>query len=203
MNTQVVAEQESAEGDPVSMPLDSRTFRQIVGQFPTGVSVVAAEFNGEIHGMTVNSLTSLSLNPMMMLVCVDKRAKMSEFMQQAHGFSINVLREEQEALSTYFAGGWKQPAAPAFKFIEWTGGPRLEGCLAALGCRTQKLIEAGDHWIVLGEIIALHVGIGPRSPLIFHGGMYRRIDVRDSKPAPELDLGKTDVRVFYDPWDEA
>jgi len=193
----------SAEGESVSKPLDSRTFRQILGQYPTGVSVVAAEVNGEIHGMTVNALTSLSLNPMMMLLCVDKRAKMADFIQQAQGFSINILRREQEALSTYFAGGWKQEKAPPFRFMEWTGGPRLEGCLAAVGCRTKQIIEGGDHWIVLGEVVALHIGIEPRSPLLFHGGMYRKIDFKDGIPAPELDLGKTDVRVFYDPWDEA
>lgn len=153
--------------------------------------------------MTANSLASLSLNPMLMLICVDRRAKMAEFMQQAQGFSINVLREDQETLSTYFAGGWKQATPPSFKFVEWTGGPRLEGCLAAIGCRIQKLIEAGDHWIVIGEIVALHLGVEPHSPLIFHGGMYRKIDLRDSKPAADLDIGKADVRAFYDPWDDA
>jgi len=203
MREQPFATAKNVEGDAVSMQIDSRTFRQVVGQFPTGVSVVATEINGEIHGMTANSLASLSLAPMLMLVSVDKRAKMAEFVQQAQGFSINILRDEQEALSTYFAGGWKQPNAPPFRFVEWTGGPRLEGSLASIGCRTQKLIEAGDHWIVLGEVVALHIGVEPHSPLIFHRSMYRKIDFRDGKPAPELDIGKTDIRVFYDPWDEA
>ncbi len=187
------------KGTFVSSSLDTTTFRQTIAQFPTGVSIVAAEVAGEIHGMTANSLASLSLNPMLMLICVDRRAKMAEFMQQAQGFSINVLREDQETLSTYFAGGWKQATPPSFKFVEWTGGPLLEGCLAAIGCRIQKLIEAGDHWIVIGEIVALHLGVEPHSPLIFHGGMYRKIDLRDSKPAADLDIGKADVRVFYDP----
>ncbi len=187
----------------MSSPLDPRSLRQTVGQFATGVSVLAAEVDGEIHGMTANSLTSLSLNPMLMLVCVDIRARMADLMQQTRGFSINILREDQEALSSYFSGGWKQPIAPSFKFVEWTGGPRLEGCLAAIGCRMQKLIEAGDHWIVIGEVVALRLGEEPHSPLIFYDGMYRKIDVRDGKPAADFDIGKADVRAFYDPRNEA
>jgi len=185
------------------MQIDSRTFRQVVGQFPTGVSVVATELNGVIHGMTANAVMSLSLTPMLMLVSVDKRSKMSDFIQQAQGFSINFLRDEQEVLSTYFAGRWKEPKAPPFRFVEWSGGPRLEGSLAAVGCRMNKIIETGDHWIVIGEVVALHIGVEPHSPLIFHASMYRKIDFRDGKPAPELTIGKTDIRVFYDPWDEA
>ncbi len=190
------------KGDLVSMAIDTRAFRQVAGQFPTGVSVVATEVDGTIHGMTVNSLTSVSLNPMLMLFCLDKRAKMAEFMQQAEGFSINILREEQEALSSYFAGGWIQNNPPLFRFLEWAGGPRLDGCLAAMGCRLQKLFEAGDHWIITGEVVALHLGMEPHSPLIFHSGMYRKIDLRESKQAPELDIGKNDVRIILDPKDE-
>lgn len=183
----------------VNTTLDTRAFRQIVGQFPTGVSVVATENHGEIHGMTVNSITSLSLNPMLMLFCVDKNAKMAGFIQKAEGFTINILREEQQALSTYFAGAWKQEKAPPFRFVEWTGGPRLEGCAAAIACRIHKLIEIGDHFIVTGESVALHLGTEPRFPLVFHSGLYRRIDRQEIKPGPELENGRMDVRVFYDP----
>ena len=191
------------KGTNVNTTLDTRAFRQIVGQFPTGVSVVAAEVQGEIHGMTVNSLTSLSLSPMLMLFCIDKKTKMAGFIQNAQEFTISILREEQQPLSTYFAGAWKQEKAPPFRFLEWTGGPRLEGCVAAVGCRLHKMIEVGDHYIVTGETIALHLGSEPRSPLVFHGGLYRRLDGQENKPAPELENGRMDVRVFYDPWDEA
>lgn len=187
----------------MSMAIDTRTFRQVVGQFPTGVSVVTTEIGGEIHGMTVNALTSLSLNPMLMLVCVDKRAKMAEFIEKAEGFTINILRSEQQALSTYFAGGWKEAKAPPFRFVEWKGGPRLEGCMAALGCRVQQITDGGDHLIVTGEVVGLHLGVEPRTPLVFHGGMYKKIDVHESHPAPDLAIGKTDMKEFYDPWDEA
>ncbi len=138
-----------------------------------------------------------------MLIFVDRRAKMAAFIQQAQGFSINILREDQEAISTYFAGGWKQRKPPSFKFVEWTGGPRLQGFLAAIGFRVQRLIEAGDQWTAIGGSVAPHIGVEPHSPLIFCGGMYRKMYLRDGEPAVDLDIGKADVRAFYDPWDEA
>ncbi len=183
--------------------VDTRSFRQTVGQLPTGVAVVATGVGEEIHAMTVGSVTSLSLSPTLMLICIDKHAKMADFMKKADAFSINILREDQQALSTYFAGAWKQPTPPPFRFVEWTGGPRLEGCAAAVACRLFQMTEAGDHWIITGEVVALHLGVEPRYPLIFHTGMYRKLDRRESDAAPELELGKADVRVFYDPWDEA
>lgn len=182
--------------------VDPKIFRQTVGQFATGVAIIATEMGKEIHGMTANAFTSLSLNPMLVLFCVDKRAKMAEFMQKARGFSINFLRDDQHALSTYFAGVWKEPKAPPFRFVAWEGGPRLEGCASALGCRLHKTFDGGDHFIIIGEVQALHLGIEPRYPLVFHGGMYRKLDRREIEPAPEIDNGKADIRVFYDPWDE-
>jgi flavin reductase (DIM6/NTAB) family NADH-FMN oxidoreductase RutF len=182
--------------------IDPRIFRQTIGQFPTGVSVVAAEADGIVHGMTANALTSLSLKPLLMLVCVDKRAKMVEFLERAAGFSINILREDQQALSTYFAGSWKEERPPAFRFVPWEGAPRLEGCAAAVACRSLQRVEGGDHWIVIGEVVALHLGVEPRHPLVFHSGNYRRLDHREIKPAPELSENKMDISVFYDPWKE-
>lgn len=185
----------------MSDKIDPKVFRKHLGQLPTGVSVVATDVDGEIHGMTVGSLTSVSLNPLLMLFCVDKRAKMAEFLERAKGFSVNILREDQQALSTYFAGGWKESKPPPFRFVPWTGGPRLEGCAAAIGCRLYQTLEGGDHWIILGEVAALHMGIEPLNPLVFHGGMYRKLDRTQSQPAPDLDSSESPARVFYDPWD--
>jgi flavin reductase (DIM6/NTAB) family NADH-FMN oxidoreductase RutF len=185
------------------VPLDKKSFRQVVGQFPTGVTVVATEVDGKVHGMTANAITSLSLEPLTMLFCVGKKTKMAEFIRRAEGFSVNILREDQQALSTYFAGGWKQETPPPFRFVPWTGGPRLEGCAAAIGCKRAELIEGGDHWIVLGEVVALELGIEPRHPLVFHSGMYRKLDRAEQEPAPpDLDQAKSDISVFLDPWDE-
>lgn len=182
--------------------VDPKEYRRVIGQFPTGVSIVAVEVEGAIHGMTVNALTSVSLTPVLLLVCIDKRAKMARFLEKATGFSVNILREDQQALSTYFAGGWKEEKPPPFRFVAWDSAPRLEGCAAAIACRPFNRIDGGDHWIVLGEVVALHLGIEPRHPLVFHGGKYRRLDRREMEPAPEIDEHQTDMRVFYDPWKE-
>ena len=184
------------------MTLDPRTFRQTIGLFATGVTVIAVEMDGHVHGMTANAVSSLSLDPMLALACVGKQARLASLLVEAKGFSINILRDDQQALSTYFAGGWKEAAPPPFRFVPWEGGPRLEGCAAALGCALHQIVEGGDHWIVIGRVLALHQGVEPRQPLLFYGGRYGQLDTKASAPAPDLGWVETPVQVFYDPWQE-
>jgi flavin reductase (DIM6/NTAB) family NADH-FMN oxidoreductase RutF len=183
------------------MPTDDlRKFRQTMGLFATGVTVVAVEVDGEVHAMTANAVTSLSLDPLLILVCVGKKARMAAELEESAGFSVNILRGEQQALSTFFAGGWKEETPPPFRFVPWEGGPRLEGCLAALGCATDQIVDGGDHWIVIGRVAALHQGIEPRKPLLFFGGRYGGIDSRETPAAPDLSQVEVPIHVFYDPW---
>lgn len=185
------------------MSLDLRAYRNTVGQFATGVTVIATEVDGQAHGMTANSFTSLSLEPLLVLFCVDKRARMAELVQQARGFSVNVLREDQQALSTFFAGGWKTEPPPPFRFVTWEYSPRLEGCQAALDCALQQVVEGGDHWIVIGEVKHFHLGIEPRRPLLYFAGKYHHVDFRESAPAPDLAQSEeVPAQIFYEPWFE-
>jgi flavin reductase (DIM6/NTAB) family NADH-FMN oxidoreductase RutF len=184
----------------MSDEIDAYLFRQTIGLFATGVTVIATEDGGEIHAMTANAVTSVSLDPLLVLVCVGKRARMAEHLTLEKGFSINILREDQKALSNYFAGVWKEENAPPFRFIHWDGKPRLEGCLAALGCECYKTIDGGDHWIVIGSVQNLHVGIEPHWPLLFYGGRYGQIGTAERAPAPDLGWVEVPVQVFYDPW---
>jgi flavin reductase (DIM6/NTAB) family NADH-FMN oxidoreductase RutF len=154
--------------------IDSRLFRQAVGQFATGVTVITTKIDDTIRAMTVNSFTALSLDPPLVLFCVDKKTKTGQLIHTAGGFTVNILRQEQQDLSTYFAGGWTHPLPPSFAFLDWDGGPRLEGCAAAIGCATHTIYEGGDHWIVVGKVLALH-RLAQASPLIFHGGRYANI----------------------------
>jgi len=186
----------------ISQNLDPRTFRQTVGLFPTGVSVVATESRGEIHAMTVSAFTPLSLDPLLVLVCLGKKTRMAELLDQEKNFSINFLREDQRALSTYFARSWKEAKPPPFRFVPWEGRPRLEGCLAALGCACAQKIEGGDHWIVIGEVTSFYVGIEPRQPLVFFASRYNRLSKVDAGLAPDLGWVETPVQVYYDPWRE-
>jgi flavin reductase (DIM6/NTAB) family NADH-FMN oxidoreductase RutF len=154
--------------------MDSRLFRQTVGQFATGVTIITTEIDGVIRGLTVNSFAAVSLDPPLVLFCVGKSTKTGQLIHKAGGFAVNILRQEQQDLSTYFAGGWMHPLPPSFTLLEWEGGPRLEGCAAAIGCATETIHEGGDHWIVLGRVLALY-RTAYASPLIFHGSRYANL----------------------------
>jgi len=151
--------------------IDSRAFRQTVGHFATGVTVITTEIDGAIRALTANSFTAVSLDPPLVLFCVGKKTKTGQAIHAVKGFAVNILHREQQDLSTYFAGGWTHPLPPAFTFLDWEGGPRLEGCAAAVGCSTHAIHEGGDHWIVVGNVLALH-RTSCATPLLFHGGRY-------------------------------
>jgi 3-hydroxy-9,10-secoandrosta-1,3,5(10)-triene-9,17-dione monooxygenase reductase component len=168
------------------MSMDVRSFRNVVGRFATGVTVIATEVDGEIRAMTANSFTSLSLDPPLVLFCAGKTTKMGQLVHAAAGFSVNILREDQQSISTYFAGGWKESQPPAFHFLPWHGGPRLDECAAALGCVMHTILEGGDHWIVIGRVLELHHGIESCDPLVFYGGRYGSLANTAGGPAPDL-----------------
>jgi 3-hydroxy-9,10-secoandrosta-1,3,5(10)-triene-9,17-dione monooxygenase reductase component len=155
-----------------SPDFDPRAFRHTVGNFATGVTVIAAEMHGEVRGMTANAFSSLSLDPPLILFCCGKSAHMSQAIRSADRFSVNVLAETQQNISTYFAGGWKEASPPPFSFISWHGAHRLDGCIASLGCSVETILEGGDHWIVIGRVLALHRSDEGRAPLLFFRGRY-------------------------------
>jgi flavin reductase (DIM6/NTAB) family NADH-FMN oxidoreductase RutF len=180
---------------------DPAAFRDALGLFATGVAVIATHVDGQDHAMTANSVSSLSLDPMLVLFCPAKRARFSQLLPRASGFSINFLRDEQEALSTYFAGGWQEPAPPRFRFVTLDGLPRLEGSLASLICTKREILEGGDHWLVTVEVRRMHRGIEPLRPLLFFRGKYRRVDAMDGTPAPDLvETADEPVQMYYHDW---
>jgi len=159
-----------------AVSFDSRTFRQALGQFVTGVTVIAIEVNGEVRAMTANSFTSLSLDPPLVLFCLGRHTKAGQLIHKASVFSVNILCEEQQDLSAYFAGQWKEPTPPAFSFTVWEpGAPRLDNSAVSLSCHTRNVHEGGDHWIVVGEVVAIHRREDATVPLVFYGGRYLSI----------------------------
>jgi 3-hydroxy-9,10-secoandrosta-1,3,5(10)-triene-9,17-dione monooxygenase reductase component len=156
--------------------IDSRAFRQTVGQFVTGVTVIALDVEGTIRAMTANSFTSLSLDPPLVLFCVAKHSKAGQAVHAASAFAINILAEGQQDISTYFAGAWKSGPPPAFAFIPEEGGPRLEGCVASIGCRIHAVHEGGDHWIVVGRVVSLYRAESAPRPLVFFRGAYAALE---------------------------
>ena len=161
------------------MSIDVRAFRHTVGQFVTGVTVIAAEVEGSIRAMTANSFTSLSLDPPLVLYCVGKTTHMGQLVHAAPRFSVNILRQDQQNLSTYFAGGWKEPSPPPFSFVNWEGGHRLDGCPAAIGCALEGIYEGGDHWIVIGRVVTLFRSEQTFAPLVFRAGHYATLEERE------------------------
>jgi flavin reductase (DIM6/NTAB) family NADH-FMN oxidoreductase RutF len=154
------------------MSIDPRALRQTVGRFVTGVTVISMEVDGEIRAMTANSFTSLSLDPPLVLFCLGKDTKAGLLIHDAPGFAVSILSLEQRDLSSYFAGLWREPTPPPFTFVNWDGGPRLEGCVAAMGCRIHAIHEGGDHWIVVGQVVATFRDEAAGEPLVFFGGRY-------------------------------
>lgn len=154
--------------------VDALEYRRTMGLFATGVSVLAMhKRDGEIVAMTANAITSVSLDPVLLLVCVAHNANVLPHLMDADVFTFSFLAETQEALSNYFAGLWDENIpTPGFEFEDWEGRPRLRGSIGAIACRHYEVYEGGDHLIVLAEVVDLHCPEDPGRPLIFYRGGY-------------------------------
>jgi flavin reductase (DIM6/NTAB) family NADH-FMN oxidoreductase RutF len=178
----------------------TRQFRDTMGLFATGVAVVAVHDGSEVHAMTANAVSSLSLEPMLLLFCPARKARLSPYLKVGVPFSINLLRAEQQAISTYFAGTWTQNAPPPFRFVPMGQAPRLEGSLASIGCTVRSIGDGGDHLLVVGEVLQLKQGIAPHLPLLFYRGRYGGLEPGSATVAPDL-AAVTDepTHIYYDP----
>ncbi len=164
------------------MPVDERSFRLACGHFATGVSIVTMrDADGVKHGLTANSFTSVSLDPPLILVCVDKRIATYPVIERATGWLVNVLSADQEELSRRFA----TPDVDKFEGLETTdgvnGAPRIAGSLAYLTARAHSHHDGGDHGIFVGEVTDVEYTDG--RPLIFYRGMYGIPDAGAARPA--------------------
>ena len=164
------------------MSLDSREFRDVVGIFATGVSVVTSGSTPNIHGMTINAFASLSLEPPLVLVCVDRSAHMQHVLKETGAFTINVLRASQRETSIYFADGNRPSGLAEFAKVphdfSLKGTPRLLEALAVLDCTVHDVLEGGDHMIFLGRVEALEIR-DVVDPLLYYRGTYRTIAPQD------------------------
>lgn len=146
-----------------------------MGAFPTGVAVVTAlRPDGTAAGLTVSSLTSVSLEPLLILVCIDHRSLSHDAIVQSGAFAVNLLPESRRDLSDGFAQGEREDR---FRGLGWrreaTGSPVLDDALGWLDCRVHQTHVAGDHTIVVGRVEACEVSEG--SPLVYHRGGYGRL----------------------------
>jgi flavin reductase len=160
------------------MSLSPAEFRVAMGRFATGVTIVTVDLDGEVHGMTANALASVSLDPLLLLVCVDHSARTHAHLHAKKRFGMNVLAEDQRLISEYYArpiSTHERAEDEAGARFDRTskGTPILQGALAYLECRLQSTQEAGDHTIFIAEVEDVVVGQG--QPLLFFEGNYRRI----------------------------
>jgi flavin reductase (DIM6/NTAB) family NADH-FMN oxidoreductase RutF len=170
-----------------------------MGLFATGVTVVTAAVDDRVHAMTANAVMSVSLDPLLVCVSVGRGARMNRFLEEAGRFALNILAEHQEDLSRYFAGMWQGPQPPEYRFVPWAGGPRLEGALASVGCVVDQVVEAGDHRLFLGRVVALHRSEGPWRPLVFFAGGYHRLQSPAEAARDPLEIWRPEeVRIFYE-----
>jgi 3-hydroxy-9,10-secoandrosta-1,3,5(10)-triene-9,17-dione monooxygenase reductase component len=152
--------------------LDQARFREVLGHFATGVTIVTALEDGEPVGFTCQSFAALSLDPPMVILAPSRSSTSWPRIREAGAFCVNILEEHQEALSRTFAvsGGDK------FDGIGWkpglTGAPRLEGSLAMLECQLGETFDGGDHELVTGLVVAMDIGEG--GPLLFYRSGFGR-----------------------------
>lgn len=154
------------------MTVDPRDYRATMGLFATGVTVITASDGQQIRGMTANSLTSVSLDPLLLLVCVNRNARMAPVISAATQFAVNILRTDQEAIARHFAGR-PQPDLD-IPMIELAGAPVLRDSLATLVCARDRILDGGDHLIVLGRVLALRRA-AEGEPLLYFAGAYRQL----------------------------
>lgn len=160
------------------MAVTQEDFRRALGCFATGVTVITVDYENEVHGMTANAFSAVSLDPLLVLVCVDRRARTHAHLHTKKRFGVNVLSASQRIISEYYASPARthdqaeERVGARFDRTEH-GTPVLHGALAYLECRLHSVQDAGDHTIFIAEVEDLVVREG--DPLLFFRGQYRAI----------------------------
>jgi 3-hydroxy-9,10-secoandrosta-1,3,5(10)-triene-9,17-dione monooxygenase reductase component len=154
--------------------LDPDSYRTVFGHFATGVAVVTAAGPAGEGGMTANAVCSVSLDPMLALVCFEQNARTLPLVRDAGGFAVNVLRAGSEDVARVFAS--KVPEGDKLRDVAHrreAGMPILDAALAWIVCELRDLIPAGDHEIAIGRVIAMDIAEG--DPLLWYSGGYRSL----------------------------
>ena len=154
----------------------ARAFRDTIGRFPTGVAIVTAIGPDGPAGMTTNALTSLSLDPLLLIVCFELHSRTLEVVRTSRRFAVNILRDGDEALAKVFAskrvGAEKFEVLTEHRWSEQHGVPVLDRALAWVACDLRELLPGGDHEIGIGEVVRTGAPDGGGDPLVFYRGAY-------------------------------
>jgi flavin reductase (DIM6/NTAB) family NADH-FMN oxidoreductase RutF len=161
------------------LSVDPLEFRSIIGHFATGVTVITCAAGEEMQGMTATAFASLSLDPVMVLICVDKETHTHGVLERGGVFAVNILGEHQEDVSRLFAKRAEPEIGTLrgqrFRLAD-TGAPILEDCLAFLECRVADVLEGGDHSIFIGEVVNEGVVQDVKPLLFFRGGYHTLVN---------------------------
>ena len=151
--------------------MDDRQFRSAMGKFATGVTVVATEVDGNVHGMTANAFMSVSLNPKLVVISVGEKARILEKIKQSKSFTVNILAADQQEYSMIFAGQLKDHREVTFDRLD--GKPVLAGAIAQIACEVTAQHVEGDHTLFIGKVTAIH--LEEAKPLIYYSGKYHAL----------------------------
>ena len=162
---------------------ERRRLRTLMGHFATGVTVVAARHGPLLAGMTSNAIATISVDPPILMASIARKAETHGAIIGSHGFSVNVLADDQQELAECFAQPTTATKLLRFCDAAWheaeTGSPILEGALAYFDCRLSQRHDGGDHTIFLGEIVAAGYR-DDAAPLIWYSSQFHRLRARDA-----------------------
>ena len=164
----------------------ARLYRRLFGRFATGVAVVLAEENGEMSGLTVNSLTSASLDPLLLLFCTRKESRSAAAILGAGRFSVNVLSARQRNIANYFAGQREEHVNLGLQ--RENGFVWFAGSNAVFFCEREAVHPGGDHQIILGRVVDLRGPEGCDQMLLYHEGQYAVLNPRAQAIPMEIEL---------------
>jgi flavin reductase (DIM6/NTAB) family NADH-FMN oxidoreductase RutF len=150
--------------------MDDRQFRTAMGKFATGITVIATEVEGEVHGMTANAFMSVSLDPKLVVISVREQGRILSKIQESKIFSVNILAEDQQEVSMIFAGQLKDKQV---EFGRLDGKPVIPGAIAQIACEVSAEYVEGDHTLFIGKVTDIH--LEDKEPLLFYSGKYRSL----------------------------
>jgi flavin reductase (DIM6/NTAB) family NADH-FMN oxidoreductase RutF len=162
------------------------TFRQAAGRFASGVTVVTTKALEGAYGVTVSSFASLSLNPLLVTVSINRSSALLGYVRSVESFAVSVLASDQQRVARFFATSGRRPEPGGFSTVptsvQQTGAPIIAGCLSWFDCTLEDILPGGDHEILVGRVAAAGGRTG--EPLVYWAGEYRALPAADLRPEP-------------------
>lgn len=151
--------------------MDGRLFRDAMGKFATGITVITTKLGEEVHGMTANAFMSVSLDPPLVVISIGEKASMLDRIEQSKSFAVNILAEDQQYLSQHFAG--QRQDGKEIPFIELEGYPVLDETVAQIVCDVVNTHVEGDHTLFIGQVKAIQ--LSDKNPLLYFSSKYNKL----------------------------